>query len=261
MKRILATVAALGALGYTSLASAALLTFDVSGPNGSVNSISPYAADPTLPPGTTGVSEFGPFFIAPFDPNSTVTVNTDLNGNGIIGEANDVGLVGGTLNIHAVTPIGQLGTVVADVVATVALGGVGTLSGDQILWNMTGAPGTGTIWLPTGTWYCTGVGLCGLLGLDEGVPLPIATLSAVTGTSPVLPSLLGIWQLNAAHDAITGSTRNTIQTGGATPPPGLGLPAQWYSFGSTDMGHLPEPGAFALVLLGIGGLALRSRKA
>jgi hypothetical protein len=41
----------------------------------------------------------------------------------------------------------------------------------------------------------------------------------------------------------------------------VGLPAQWYTFGSTDLGHLPEPGAFALVLLGIGGLALRSRKA
>jgi hypothetical protein len=269
MKRILATVAALGALGYSSLAGAAVLTFDVSA-GGTVNSVSSFASDPNLvASGDAGVSEFGPYFIGHFSPGSSLTINTDANGNGILGEANDVAFVSGVVNLDLNTPIGALGTLETHTVAN-GIGGVGTLSGDQILWNMSGAPGTGTFWIPTptSTWTCHGAGLCGLIGIPDGSTFPLVgpplPLTAVTGTFGVAPTLMGIWTLDPTHTSIIASTRNTIQTGGASPPPGPGLPAQWYLWASgpgSDLGHLPEPGAFALVLLGISGLALRSRKA
>jgi hypothetical protein len=266
MKRILATVAALGALGYASIAGAANITFDVSGV-AAVNSVSSFAADPSLPPGTTGVDPvFGTFFIGKASLGSSMSINTDTNGNGILGETNDVSITGGTLLFDLTTPIGALGSIESHSVAT-ATGGVGTLSGDSILWDMSGAPGTGTFWNVTGTWTCHGAGLCGLIGIPDGSTFPLVgpplPLNAVTGTVGVAPTLMGIWTLDPTHTTITGSTWNTIQNGGPTvsAPLLVGLPAQWYTFGSTDLGHLPEPGAFALVLLGIGGLALRSRKA
>ena len=253
MKRILRTVAALGVLGYSALAGAAIINFDVTG-TGSVNTVSSFAPglpNPT-PPGTT---DFGNYFRAGFSAGSTVQINTDTNGDLTEG---DVSITGGTLFVNTVTPIGALGTIVTAVTVGVS-GGVGTLSGDQILWDMSG--NGGTTYSAVGTFHCTGAGLCGILGLPEGFDLPIAQLGLITGTVPVSPTLLGIWQLDPTHSSILGSTRNTIQLGGATPPPGPGLPAQWYLFGPNDMGHLPEPGAFALVLLGVGGLVLRSRKA
>jgi hypothetical protein len=261
MKRILATVAALGALGYSSLAGAAILTFDVSA-QGTVNSVSSFASDPNLvAAGQAGLDpDFGPYFIGHFSPGSTLSINTDANGNGIIGEADDVALTGGTVNVDLNTPIGALGSIETHVVNT-AIGGLGTLTGDQIMWDMSGAPGTGTFWSAVGTWTCHGAGLCGLIGIPDGTTLPIATLLGVTMTVPVEPSLMGNWVLDPTHTSIIASTRNTIQTGGPAAPPGPGLPAQWYTWASTDLGHLPEPGAFALVLLGISGLALRSRKA
>jgi len=267
MKRIIATVAALAGLGYTSLAGAAVITFDVSGV-ATVNSVSSFAADPTLPPGSAGFDiDFGPYFIGHSSVGSSMTINTDTNGNSIEGEANDVSIVGGTLKFtNLITPIGALGSLETTSVA-VATGGVGTLSGNSILWNMSGAPGTGTFWSVTGTWTCHGAGLCGLIGIPDGATFPLTgpplPLNAVTGTLGVAPTLMGIWNLNAAHDTITASTWNSIQIGGpaVTSPLVPGLAAQWYNFGATDLGHLPEPGAFALMLLGIGGLAFRSRKA
>ena len=263
MKRILATVAALVGLGYASLAGAANITFDESG-KATVNSVSSFASDPSLPPGTTGLDPvFGPFFIGVAGVGSSMSINTDTNGDGIEG---DVSLTGGTLKFDLTTPIGALGSIETHSVAT-ATGGVGTLSGDSILWDMSGAPGTGTFWNVTGTWTCHGAGLCGLIGIPDGSTFPLVgpplPLNAVTGTVGVAPTLMGIWNLDPTHTSITASTWNTIQVGGptVTSPLMVGLPAQWYSYGGTDLGHLPEPGAFALVLLGIGGLALRSRKA
>jgi hypothetical protein len=281
MKRILATVAALGVLGYTSLAGAALVTFSL-GTDTTVNSVSGSAANPFLPAGATGFDPYyGPIFIGHStavvtDPNnangaylgqtSSITINTDLNGDGIEGQPNDVGMVGGTLFFDLFTTIGALGDLETHTHTTIS-GGVGTLVGDQILWDVSGAPGTGTFYATDGTWRCVGEGLCVAIGLPPGTTvgpnLPIASLQGVTGTVTVAPTLLGMWQLNAAHDTILGSQDNTIQNGGSSVSPPLypGLPAQWYVFGSQDLGHIPEPGAFALILLGIGGIALRSRKA
>ena len=252
MKRILGLAAALAVLSYSTLASAALVTYNISGVS-TVNSVSSFASDPTLPAGSTGFDPvFGPFFIGHSSAGSSITL--DITGT-------NVSLVSGTLQFTSLfTPIGALGSIETTTTAT-ASGGVGTLSGDQILWDMSGAPGTGTFWSVTGTWTCHGAGLCGIIGIPDGTTLPISTLQGVTGTVSVAPTLLGIWQLNAAHDTILGSTRNTIQNGGptVTAPLAPGVPAQWYLFGSQDLGHLPEPGAFALVLLGIGGLALRRK--
>jgi PEP-CTERM motif-containing protein len=267
MKRILATVAALAGLGYTSLAGAAIITFDESG-LAAVNSVSSFASDPSLPPGTTGSDPvFGPFFIGKASLGSSMTINTDLNGNGIIGEADDVGVTGGTLVFDLTTPIGALGSIESHSIAT-ATGGLGTLTGDTILWDNTGAPGTGTFWNVTGTWTCHGAGLCGLIGIPDGSTFPLVgpplPLNAVTGTVPVAPTLLGTWILDPTHTSIAASSWNTIQLGGPTvsAPLAPGVAAQWYTFGSADLGHqAPEPGTIALVLLGIGGLALRSRKA
>jgi hypothetical protein len=244
--------AALAVLSYSTLASAAPVTIDVSGA-ATVNSVSSFAADPTLPPGSTGVDPaFGPYFIGHSSAGSSVSL-------AITGSS--VSLTGATLVFTGLfTPIGALGSIETNVVAT-ATGGVGTLSGDQILWDMSGAPGTGTSWSVAGTWTCHGAGLCGIIGIPDGTVLPIATLQGVTGTVGVDPTLLGIWNLNPTHDGILGTTRNTIQVGGptVTAPLAPGQVAQWYQFGGDDLGHLPEPGAFALVLLGIGGLALRRK--
>src|SRR5262249_9538634 len=157
-KRIMGTIAALGVLGYTSLASAAIITYDVSGV-AAVNSVSSFASDPSLPPGTTGSDPvFGPFFIGKASTGSSMTINTDTNGDSVEG---DVSLVGGTLKFVGLnTPIGALGSIETNVVAT-ASGGLGTLTGNTINWDMSGAPGTGTFWNVTGTWTCHGAGLCG----------------------------------------------------------------------------------------------------
>ena len=250
MKRILGTVAALGVLGYSALAGAAQITFTL-GTNATVNSVSSFAGDPTLPPGSTGVDPLlGPYFIGP---STSGSLTIDITGNAVT-------LVGGTLQFDLVTPLGSLGNIESHVVAT-ASGGVGTLSGDSILWDMSGAPGTGTFWNATGTWTCHGVNLCNAFGLPaDPTTLPIGTLGLFVGTTSVAPTLLGIWNLDPTHTSILGTTRNTI----AINSPDSGNPgqiAQWYSFGGSDLGHLPEPGSFALVLLGLGGLALRGRKA
>jgi hypothetical protein len=253
MKRIIGMAAALAVLGYSTFASAVPVTFDVSG-TATVNTVSANAANPSLPAGSTGLDPiFGPYFIGATSAGSSMSV--DITGT-------NVTLTGGSLIFHLNTPIGAIGSVQSDVVAT-PTGGVGTLSGDQILWDMSGAPGTGTFWNVTGTWTCHGAGLCGIIGIPDGTTLPIATLQAVTGTLTVAPTLMGIWQLDPTHTSILGSTWNTIQVGGpdSTDPLAPGQVAQWYTFGSSDLGHLPEPGTFALMLLGISGLALRARKA
>jgi len=131
---------------------------------------------------------------------------------------------------------------------------VGTLVGDSILWStMASASSVGTI-------QCDGPN-CGLISMPPGIPVPLQpTLSALTNTTPVTALNLGQWDLNGAHTAILASTTavtawsNVIEDGNRRQAA--------FTFGPTLLGlPVPEPGAAALVLLGLGALALRSRKA
>ena len=233
MKRIIGTAVALAAvLAFGTVSSAAVIVFDVSG-TGSVETVSQFAPNP---PG---------FFITPFSAGSSVTV--DITG----GVAT---LTGSTLNIIGSTPLGALGSINTNVVASVS-GATGALVGSDILWSTPGAISA------TGTFDCTGA-ICGIFGLTQGTLYPIAGLAALTGATPLTSSPLGTWDLNASLDTILGSTRQVITLGGPNPPPGPGLPSQWYLFGSADLGFpVPEPGMLVLVALGLGALSLRTRKA
>src|SRR5258705_5979777 len=105
MKRIIGTVAALAAvLAFSTVSSAAPIVFNVS-ETGSVNTVSQFAQNP---PG---------YFVTPFSAGSSVTV--DITG----GVAT---LTGSTLNIIGSTPLGALGSIETNVVATVT-GATGAL--------------------------------------------------------------------------------------------------------------------------------------
>lgn len=234
MKRILATVVALSAvLAFGTVSRATIINYNVQGfsttvDGNSVDTISSFAANP---PG---------YFIGPLGAGSTIQVDV---------EGSNVTLNSGTFNIIGATPVGFLGEIDTNVVATYT-GGTGTLTGNSILWN------TPTTLAATGTFSCQG-SICDLFQLTAGTQYPIALLSQLTGTQPLTSIALGTWNLSGDLGTIVASTPEVIALGGASPPPGPGLPAQWYQLGS----RLPEPGTFALVLLGLGGLALRSRKA
>ena len=233
MKRIIGTAVALAAvLAFGTVSSAAVIVFDVSG-TGSVETVSQFAPNP---PG---------FFITPFSAGSSVTV--DITG----GVAT---LTGSTLNIIGSTPLGALGSINTNVVASVS-GATGAPVGDDILWSTPGAISA------TGTFDCTGA-ICGIFGLTGRVRSTRSRASPrPTGATPLTSSPLGTWDLNASLDTILGSSRQVITLGGPTPPPGPGLPSQWYLFGSADLGFVPEPGMLVLVALGLGALSLRTRKA
>jgi len=232
MKRIVGMVVALAAvLALSTAGNAAPIVFNVTG-TGSVNTVSSFAPNP---PG---------FFITPFAAGSSVTV--DLTG----GVAT---LTGSTLNIIGTTSLGALGSISTNVVASVS-GATGVLSGDNILWFTPASISA------TGTFQCAGT-VCSLFGLTPATDYPIAQLAALTGATNLTSSPLGIWDLNASLDTILGSNRQVITLGGPNPPPGPGLPSQWYLFGSTDLGAVPEPGTLVLIALGLGALSIRSRKA
>jgi len=228
-------------LALGSVSQATLFTYDVSGPGpadpsgggGTVNSVSSFC------PGSPGCSASpgSDWFVGPFSPGSTVSL--DITGNAVT-------LTGATLNINLTTVLGVIGSIITNVTATMT-GGTGTLNGANILWS------TPTTVASTGTFQCTG-GICTLAGLTAGMDYPIALLSSIAGTTPVSSVDLGQWFLKSDLSRVTGSTRAVVALGGSSGPPGLGQPAQWYTFG-------PEPSEIALVLAGLGVLGLRLRRA
>lgn len=230
MKRILGTVVAIaGVLAFSTLASAAPYSFNVTGSGVSVTPSSFATVPCTGHPGAC--------FTNPFSAGSSIDL--DITG----GVAT---ITAGTLEIDTITSIFGGAIVVTTDVTAFLSGGLGTLVGDDILWS---SPAAYTV---TGTFTCSGA--CGAGGLPVGT-FPIQALFAAN--TAVNPVGLGTWDLDASLSTILGSTRTTTSFVTAT-----GVRAGWLIFGPTDLGFtVPEPGSAALVLLGLGALALRSRKA
>jgi hypothetical protein len=130
--------------------------------------------------------------------------------------------------------------------------------GSDILWSTNA---TYTV-APTSTLTCSdfGAGMpvsCGTLGLTAGTVYPISILNVLGNTSGLTSVDLGTWDLSGDLGTILGSNRVVTTISNVAPNP----PAGWLYFGA-DLGFpVPEPGSMALVLLGLGGLALRARKA
>jgi hypothetical protein len=282
MKRILGMVAALaGVLAVSSTARAVEITFDLSLTGTTWSRSTDAAAQAASEPGgsiwggecTAGmfspplpIGQTNNCFRYGFQPGSSVTV--DITGDVVtmIGgtiflstAANPTPLAGGTFNLTTILET----TIYGQTENTPAA--YGTLVGDSILWTTQANVSS------TGTLMCTGSN-CEPLGMPENFPMPFddpdppfpypallfSQLSATTGVTALN---LGQWDLNAAHSAITGSTiavtrwsiveayQGNARSGALTfGPNGLGQP-------------VPEPGVAALVLLGLGALAVRSRKA
>jgi len=268
MKRILGMVVAIAAvLAYSTVASAALVTFDLTGSGTTWSRSSDANAAIPGPPTNGGVCTPGMFsppapggagndcFRYTFAAGSSVTVD-------IVGT--DVTMVGGTININTTatpTPL-VFGTINLGTDITTTIHGqtattpaaIGTLVGDSILWStMANVTTVGTI-------RCDGPN-CGLISMTDGATVSFEPIfSAISNTSGVTGITLGQWDLNGAHSSIIASTLAVTRWSGVATlanrrsgaltfaPTGLGLP-------------VPEPTSAALILLGLGALALRSRKA
>jgi hypothetical protein len=246
MKRIMTTAIALAAgLGISTAAHAVPYTYDVSGANGSVVTLSSFATDPcTNFPGPASLC-----FTNPLSAGSSLDV--DITG----GVAT---LTGGTININTNTVLFGLVTITTDVDATIS-GATGTVTGSDILWT-TNADYTVA---PTSTLTCSDLGAgmpvtCGTLGLTAGTVYPISILNVLGNTSGVTSVVLGEWNLSGDLNTIVSSDRVVTTISNVAP----NYPAGWLYFGADNgVFPVPEPGSLALVLLGIGGLALRARKA
>ena len=191
--------------------------------------------DPTSSAGYVALGTFGPgsSITLGFDPNGTVTLAS--------------GSVFVSQNVVSPSGLGSVSTTESFSFS----GGIGTLSGDTILWS----PGTGIS--HGGSFVCTGAPLCSFLGVPAGVSEPIAILdafqSSTLGTTLLTTTDLGRWLLSGDHTRILGSTNAFVTNGFSS---GVDT-SEWLVFGSL---HVPEPAEVALVAPLAIGLALRKRR-
>jgi len=266
MKRILGMVVAIaGLLAFSSAANAALVTFDISSGqswsrSGDANAGDPFYNGGLCPPGIAeGV--VNTCFRYNYSPASYVTLD-------IVGSS--VTVMGGVGEIINASANVQFGTIIltttgistfAGPLTTGTPGATGTLVGDSILWD------TPMNYTSTGTITCTGIN-CGLISFPPGVPLPLDPyLYLVTNSTPNYALVLGEWLLDPTHTQILASSNAISRWSNVAES---GNRRQGFStFGATSLGNpewfngapVPEPASGVLVLLGLGALALRARKA
>lgn len=199
-----------------------------------------------------------PFFITPFAPGSTLTLEFDSNGDGMRG---DVTIVASDLRVRAAFPEFREGlSITTDIVGELT-GGVGTIIdyGDDYPWDewiSWSAPASYSV---TGTWECFGP-WCEANGFATGEPLPYEELLAIHAAT-VVPSIsLGSWQLyGGAQNSFASVCQDDY-------PPACHVfaaletevGADPWSTGMWLRGRaVPEPSATLVVAAALAALALR----